>query len=311
MRFLVSVLSVLGLVGGSCKMDDGPNGAKAPEANLPVAGLSEVGADVTEEELRVAGGDEPVTGPVPPDTSMVFFTVEGALYPLACFDKSRNELLSGDVCQGMVPLGAEVRLSSVDAEYSKTAGPAAEPQCLIGSGSKVGIGIEGINQGADFVFGTWPPSALKIVNSVTDESVGPQSTRLARDEVSKLAAAVAAVGGRAQGSLVAHQVADIDVDGDATREKVYSVYVPHPSQPDQYTWSGIFLAPGGDLDRLQLLDESLTQRDVFEVRATLDMDGDQTAELWIRMVFEEGAGDRIVTLAGGTPRALGSWSCGA
>ena len=41
--------------------------------------------------LVVAEGDGGVDGPVPPDTSMVFFGVEGALYPLACFDKASGK----------------------------------------------------------------------------------------------------------------------------------------------------------------------------------------------------------------------------
>jgi hypothetical protein len=115
----------------------------------------------------------------------------------------------------------------------------------------------------------------------------------------------------AKGELTAHQVAEIDVDGQDPKEKVYAVYLPDPASSEQYSWSGIFLAKGGDLDQLQLLEKSTTKRDVFEVRGTLDLDGSGPAELWMRLVFEEGGGDRVVQLEGDTVNPLGKYSCGA
>jgi hypothetical protein len=88
------------------------------------------------------------------------------------------------------------------------------------------------------------------------------------------------------------------------------VFIPHPSLPEQYAWSGIFVALGGNLDDLVLLDQSKSKRDVIEVRATLDIDGDGHEELWLRATSEEGSGDRVVDLEGKDAKAIGNWTCG-
>jgi hypothetical protein len=106
-----------------------------------------------------------------------------------------------------------------------------------------------------------------------------------------------------------HQVAE--VHGITAKDKFFSVYVPHPKIAEQYSWSGAFLAEGGDMAKLQLVEKSKSKKDVFEVRGWLDLDGDKANELWLRIVWEENAGDRVVTLKGGKPKALGQWSCGA
>jgi len=87
--------------------------------------------------------------------------------------------------------------------------------------------------------------------------------------------------------------------------------VPDPKVLEQYKWSGAFLAEGGSLDKLTLLEKSKTKKDVFEVRGSLDLHGDKVHELWMRLVFAEGAGDRIVKLKGGKPDPVSKWSCGA
>jgi len=257
------------------------------------------------------GEEGSLEGPFPPNSNMVFYTVEGALYPLACFNRDERRILWGRPCQDMVPRGSLVGLSSIDSIYTKVAGDPVEPHCLLGSDQRVGVGVEGINSGAHFVFGTWPASTLSAIHYVSDESRGPAATRLDPQEAQKLKTAVKTVHGQINKDMNVHQVASIDVDGNALLEKVYSIYFPDPTQPEDYLWSGIWIAPDGDLARLTLLEESTTKKDVFEVRGTIDLDGDKTAELWMHMGFEDGGGDRLMTLAGGTPKGLGEWSCGA
>lgn len=258
--------------------------------------------------LMVAEGDGGVDGPVPPETSMVFFGVEGALYPLACFDKDSGKLESGDACLKMVKPGDDVRVASHDSQYNKKAGEPVEPQCMAGSGKKVAIGVEGITEGADFRYGTWPPSGIKIVEEVDKDSTSPSRAHVSDDERAKLEAAIKAAGGSTGEELKVQQVAD--VKGLTDKDKVYSVYVPDPKVMEQYKWSGAFLAEGGDMDKLTLLEKSKTKKDVFEVRGWMDLDGDGTRELWMRLIFAEGAGDRIVKLKGGV-EPIGNWSCGA
>jgi len=262
--------------------------------------------------LSVSQGDPPVEGPIPPETSMVFFSVEGALYPLACYDHAKKALKTGDECMAMVPPGAEVRLSSLDAEYNKVAGGAAEPQCLIGSGRSIAIGVEGISEGAEFVYGVWPRSAMKVIKPLPDDS-RRRRPKLGDDEIAKLKAAIKANGGQFSDDLEmrAHQVTEIDVDGNGTLDRFYSVFFPDPKLAEQYIWSGAFLALDDNLDKPIFIDKSKSQRDVFEVRGTLDLNGEGPSELWLRLVFDEGAGERVVAINGDKAEGLGEWSCGA
>lgn len=306
-RILIVACGLLLVNAAGCK-DDDKKDSKEKKAKDDTKG--EKAGDEGEPSLEVASGDPPVEGPVPPETSMIFFTVEGALYPLACFDKEKGQMRGGPDCLDMVQAGAEVRLHSTDAEYNKVAQDRVEPQCLAGSGKNVALGVEGITQGADFIYGVWPRSSMKVVKAVSDETTSPSETRLGDDKIEKLQAAIKGAGGR-DGEVKAHQVAEIDLDGNDKKEKVYSVYIPDENMSEQYAWSGIFLAKDGNLDDLILLDKSKTKRDVFEVRGTLDLDGKDQKELWMRLVFAEGAGDRIVTFEGNRPKPIGPWSCGA
>lgn len=281
---------------------------KEKEDNRPKTDLP---AEPGEASLQVAAGDPPVEGPVPPEVSMVFFTVEGALYPLGCFDAEKKKILSGEACLAMVPEGSDVRLSSLDAEYNKKAQGRVEPQCLIGSGQTIAVGVEGITEGADFVYATWPQPAMKQVKPVSHDTTSPSATQLDEATTQKLLAAIKAAGGPAEGEVRAQQIAEVEVDGDEGTERIYAVYVPHPQRSEQYAWSGAFLAPEGTADELVLLEESKTKRDVFEIRGVVDLDGAAPYELWSHLTFEEGGGDRLLQLRDGKVSPLGGWTCGA
>lgn len=300
-RSSIVLVYAIGVWVSACKKDPPPQEAKAdPKPVEPEV-----------ESLVVAEGDPPVDGPVPPDTSMVFFGIEGTLYPLACYNAEKKSLQGGSECLDLLAPGAEVRVASEDAEYNKIAGERAEPQCLIGSGKNIGIAVDGITEGASFFYGVWPRSAMRLVKTVARESTSARDTQLSDDEVAKLGAAIKAKGGAVGDEVLAHQVAELNLDGQGAPDKAYAVYVPDPKHSEQYRWSGLFFAPEGNLDELVFIDQSKSKRDVFEVRGTVDLDGDGTRELWTRMVFEEGAGDRIVTLKDGKAKSLGEWSCGA
>ena len=306
-RLLCSAtLTAVALTLAGCPKEEEPKKDDSKEAKKDDTKKDGEGDDAG--SLMVAEGDGGVDGPVPPETSMVFFGVEGALYPLACFDKASGKLESGDACLKMVKVGDDVRVASHDSQYNKKAGEPVEPQCMAGSGKKVAIGVEGITEGADFRYGTWPPSGIKIVEEVDKESTAPSRAHVSDDERAKIEAAIKAAGGSTGDELKVQQVAD--VKGLTDHDKVYSVYVPDPKVMEQYKWSGAFLAEGGDLDKLTLLEKSKTKKDVFEVRGWMDLDGDGTRELWMRLIFAEGAGDRMVKLKGGVS-PIGNWSCGA
>lgn len=300
-RVAVSLCS-LALVLAACKKDD--------EEDKPKAETKKEAKETPKEEddagsLMVAEGEGEIEGPVPPDTSMVFFTVEGALYPLGCYDKDKGTMAGGTDCLAMVKAGDDVRLASHDTQYTRKAGEREEPQCLIGSGKKYGVGVADISAGADFRYASWPPSGIKAVNEVDPRSLEPAALQLSDDEIAKLRKAM---GGK-DGEVKAHQVADVDVDGNGKKDKVYSAYIPHPRINEEYTWSGAFLAIDGNLDNLLLLDKSKSKRDVFEVQGWLNLDGKDTSELWMRLVFEESAGDQLVNVAGGKAVPLAKHSC--
>ncbi len=303
-----STLCAVALSIAGCPSEDEPAKGDGKETKKEAKDEGE-GEQDDAGSLMVAEGDGGVDGPVPPEASMVFFSVEGALYPLACFDKDKKSVETGAACLKLVKAGDSVRVASHDSKYNKKAGDPVEPQCLAGSGKKIAIGVDGITEGADFLYGTWPPSGIKVVSEVDPESTLPQSLQLGDDETEKITAAIKANGGSVATEPKVHQVAE--VHGLTDKDKVYSVYVPDPKVLEQYKWSGAFLAEGGDLSKLTLLEKSKTKKDVFEVRGWMDIDGDKTHELWMRLVFAEGSGDRLTKLSPGKATPIGNWSCGA
>lgn len=308
----LSAFGALALLAAACDKGsdetpakDGKDGKAKADAKGDAKADGGAAPDDGEPTLKVAEGEAGDEGPVPPDTSMVFFQSEGALIPLACFDKDKGELRGGAACLSLVPAGADVRVSAGDQAFNKKVGDRATPTCLDGSDNKDALAAEGLTGGAEFTYGTWPPSAMKVVTLVPEDSTSPAATQLDDDTKAKLAAAVPA-----KGTLTAQQVTEIDVDGNAKKDGIYSVFVPHASMPGQYAWSGVFLAPDGNLDGLVLLTKSASNKDVFEVLGTLDADGKGDRELWIRMVYAEGAGEAVFQLEGKSAKALGKWSCG-
>jgi hypothetical protein len=306
------------LVAPACNRDKGADDEKdakdakdtkdAKDAKASDAGKADAGEEGT---LQVDQGDAVLEGPLPPETNAVFFGVEGALYPLACFDKGAKKLLGGDACLKMVPAGTDVRIASKFSSFTKKAGDLTEPQCLAGAGKKVAIAVEGITEGADFVYGTWPLAAIKLVTRADDASTTPAKTQLGDDKKANVTAAVKAAGGNGDPQI--NQVAELDLDGDGKKELVVAAYIPDPRSDENYTWSGIMVAPGGDLTKLQLVEKNTNGKpDVFEVRGSLDLDGDKQAELWLRRQSQDGsAGDRLYTGPGGKWTGIASWTCGA
>lgn len=284
--------------------DTGGKDEKQADAKAKGDAKADGGAgDEGEPTLKVAEGDAGVDGPVPPETSMVFFQVDGALIPLACFDKDKGTLDGGAGCLSLVPAGADVRVSAGDEAFNKKVGDRATPTCLDGTDDKNALSADNLTGGAEFTYGTWPPAGLKLVTLVPEESKEPAATQLDDDTKAKLAKVVPA-----QGTLTAHQVAEIDVDGNDKKDGIYSVFIPHAKVQGQYAWSGIFLAPDGNLDAPVLLSKSV--KHVFEVLGTLNVDGKGGRELWIRMSYAEAAGDAVFQVEGTNVTQLGKWSCG-
>ena len=47
--------------------------------------------------------------------------------------------------------------------WSLVGSSSVEPDCTAGSGKKNALAIEGITDGANYKFGTWPPAGIKVV----------------------------------------------------------------------------------------------------------------------------------------------------
>jgi hypothetical protein len=113
-----------------------------------------------------------------------------------------------------------------------------------------------------------------------------------------------------KGEFLSKQKASLDVDADGKKELFVSAVMLNPSDPDRYLFSGLFMAPGGDLANVQLIDRVKKGTDVVKLFGAVDLDGDGKRELWTGVAFEGGAGERIVQL-GAEPKPLGKWTCGA
>ncbi len=281
--------------GGAAKTADGkaPAAAEAPE----------------EPGLAVAAGDEIEKGPLPPESDMVWFANDGGLLPLGCFDAKTKKIATGTACLDRVPEGAEVRLGTATATAKRKVTGRIEPLCLAGSGKKVALGAEGLGAGASYVVAAYPPATYRAIALIPERTKSKKATALSEDAKAQWRAALSRLGAPA-GDVEAVQVARTDVDGNGTDDLFVALVVPDPSNDERYRFSGALLAPDGDIARAVLVERSKRREDVFELRGVADLDGDGTKELWMRMNFAEGGGDRLVRLAGGKARPLGKWTCG-
>ena len=59
-----------------------------------------------------------------------------------------------------------------------------------------------------------------------------------------------------------------------------------------------------------LIDEARRQDDIVTLSGVVDLNGDGKFDPWTTLTFDGGAGDRIVQMGGGKPKALGKFSCG-
>lgn len=313
---ITGLLTLSFALAGCPKKDDedGKDDGKADDGKADgKADGKDDGEDDGEPTLQVAGGDETVEGPVPPDTSMVLFSIEGALVPVACFDKDAGAIKAGDDCKKMVKEGDEVRL---DAGFSnarnKALGGPTEPQCLAGAGKEVAIAVENLKE-ANYKYATWPPSGVKAVKLVdAEETTGGSATTLDEDTEGKLLAAIKKDKASVGDELTLHQRAEVELDDNGKKDVFLSVHIKDPKIIEQYAWSGVFLARDGNLDELVLIDKSKSKKDVFELRGTVNLDGAGDQELWFRVVQAEGGGgDRVYQIEGGAAKGVGDWTCGA
>jgi hypothetical protein len=245
-----------------------------------------------------------LSGPKPPDTSSALFAIDGGLLPLACWNKDSGALATGKDCVALVPEGSEVYMESSFGKKAleKTGSGTTNSIC----GDEGAIVVPSLAQGADYDWGVFPKSLGPEFTQIDPDTWSDRGARLEEAETKAVQAAM----GKSKGEFQPRQKATTDVDGDGKDELFVSAVLVNPSDPDTYLFSGLFMAPGGDLGALVLIDQAKRGTDEIKLFGTVDLDGDGKRELWTGISFDGGAGERVVQL-GDAPKPLGKWSCGA
>lgn len=248
-----------------------------------------------------------LSGPKPPETSTVFFSVDGALLPLACFNKDKGEIAPGSECAALVSEGSETYMESSFGKKALEKTEAGTKNSLCGD--EGAIPVSSLDSGADYDWAVWPKSLGPEVVQLDPDTWSDRGARLEEVEAKAVQAAIAEAGVN-KGEFQPKQKAAVDVDGDGKDELFVSAVMLNPRDPDAYLFSGLFMAPGGDLGSLQLIDRAKKGTDQIKIFGVVDLDGDGKRELWTGISFDGGAGERIVVL-GDEPKSLGKWTCGA
>lgn len=250
-----------------------------------------------------------LSGPTPPDTSAAMFAVDGALLPIGCFDKDKGAFATGADCAALVAEGSEVYMEDSYGKKALDKTGAGTKDSLCGDAG--GLPTSGLDGGAAYDWAVWPKSLGNTFTQIDPETWSDKGARLEEVEEKAVLAAIAEVR-NVKGDFQPRQKASVDIDGDSKEELFISAIVVHPSTTDEFLFSGLFMAPGGDLGNLVLIDKAKKGRaDVIQLRGVVDLDGNGTGELWTGIAFDGGNGDRVVQLVDGAPKPLGKWTCGA
>lgn len=305
---LVTLLSTT--LALACGKGEEKPAEKAEEAKTEEAKTDEVKRDPDTSLDKVATATD-LSGPVPPETSMVFFTIDGALIPVGCFNKDKNKLGAGKECLALAPEGASVYLKSAYSDQLDTIGAPKNALCEPGVEKPTSLSTPATDSGAAFDWAASPKSAGRGVVSIPAESWDDALIKFSDDEKKAVKEAIAKINGAtADQETNMHQAASLDLDGDGKDERVFSAYVVNPRDTARYLFSGVFVAPGGDVSGLLLVEKTKTNSEIFKLRAAADLNGDGRRELWINAAFDEGGGDRMYQWKGSAFEPLGKWTCG-
>jgi hypothetical protein len=305
---LTLALSVPGCGGGDAKDSKADKKAKGDKKAETKAELRDPGTSLDE----VAKGAD-LSGPVPPDISAVFFAVDGALIPLACFNKDKGKLMSGKDCGPLVEKGGEVYLRSADATETDTIGEPKNALCEAGAAGKPrSFATAKLDGGQAYDFAVFPKSAAqKVIEvSVEDTTAGARTSKISDADKKALQEAILKLKKRATGEVNIHQLAALDVDGDSAPDTFYSAFVVNPKDTARFLFSGLFMRSSKNERALVLIDQTKTNLEVYTLRGAIDLDGDGTHELWVNAAFNEGGGDRLVQIKGDAVKPIGKYSCG-
>jgi hypothetical protein len=283
----------------ACKGEEKPAEEKKEAKKEPPAPEPEPEPAVPEMDL---------SGPKPPEVNAVFFSVDGALLPLACYDAASKKLEGGNACGSKVAEGSEVYMASSFGKKTldKTGAGTKASLCA----DENALPTPQLDAGGAFDWAVWPKSLAPTVVQIDPKTWSDRGALLSDEEKAKVEAAIAKTS-QAKGEFRSRQKANVDIDGDGKDEIFVSAVIAHPTDPDRNLFSALYMAPGGNWDGLVLLDRGKKDIDVVRLRGVVDLDGDGKRELWTGIIFEGGSGDRIMKLVDGKAESLASWTCGA
>lgn len=253
-----------------------------------------------------------LSGPLPPEASATFFAVDGAMIPLGCFDAEKKKLMGGKDCLALVKAGDGAYLASETGAELDEIGEPKNALCEVAD-EPTSLGTPSLNSGKAYTWGTSPKSLGRIAETVSSKAESNEAVVLSDEEKAIITTVLLELAPKIEDGkdeLRATQRAEFDVDGDGKAEKFTSVVVPHPARADQYLFSGLLMARGGDLADQVIVDQ--TKRfDMIKIRGGVDLDGDGIRELWVGLVSEGLSADKMVHLDGENFVSMGKWTCGA
>jgi hypothetical protein len=302
---LVASSLALPACGGDEEKPEEPKAEKKPKKDTKKP-LPKPKEDDLRPELKLD-----LSGAKAPEASTVFFAVDGALIPIACWDKAGGKIKGGPDCRSLVKAGDEVYVASEFTKALDTVGEAKNALCEVAD-SPTSLAAATVDGGASYDFAMWPKAAHDLMAPLGADTRSERARDLDSAEEEALKKAISAVSKKADaGDLRPQQRAELDIDGDGKAELFLAAVVAHPKDPDRNLFSGLFMAPGGDVGAMVLIDQSKRDADIVTLRGAVDLDGNGKHELWVGLQWDGGSGDRVVTLDGGKAKALGKWSCGA
>ena len=242
-----------------------------------------------------------LAGPVPPETSAVFFAEDGALLPIACYLHDKKKLAGGKDCLKLVKQGDEVYLKSRTAENLDKIGAAKDTLC-----QSEGLSVPAVDSGAAFDYAAFPKSLARNVVMLPEESWSEKKPALSAEETTALTTLA-----KVTGDLTIRQVALQDIDADGTPDKIVSIFQINPKDSERYTFAGVFVSRGSAPTTWIPVQTSTNDTQTYTVYAAVDLDGDRNHELWINAVTTDGSGgDRIFQLTKDGATGIGKWTCG-
>ncbi|GEM_PF-2146728 len=262
-------------------------------------------------ELRPEAKPLDLSGPKPPEVSSIMFVVDGALIPIGCYDQTKDKLLGGPACGQLLGSDEVVYLSSEYGKELDTIGATKNALCELAN-KPTSFSTPILDGGKAYDWALWPKSSASGVVPVPVDTTSDTGSALSDEEIKATTEFMTSLKpSAARGNFRGRQRAQVDVNGDGSQDLFISALLADPKDDERNLYSGLFMAPGGDLNKLLLIDSSKRGSDVITLRGLVDLNGDGESELWLGLSFEGGAADRIVTLHASKVGDLAKWTCGA